>query len=99
MNYIKNIMDSIEHPQTLIEDNMQSVIEGFEHNITDFSTLRKFLSLEGMLDYLLFIPSGLNDKTRLLVMLHGCQQTAQEFAHSTQMNKIAEKRKFNCTLP
>lgn len=46
------------------------------------------------LAYRLYLPAGIGASERLplLVMLHGCTQTAVEFADGTRMNTEAEKR-------
>ena len=40
-----------------------------------------------------------NPALPLLVMLHGCQQTVQEFAAGTRMNRLADKQGFAVVYP
>lgn len=50
--------------------------------------------------YWLYVPSGIAKGPRpLVVMLHGCQQTATEFAAATRMNKLAERKGFAVLYP
>jgi len=46
----------------------------------------------GTRDYKLYVPSTLgNAPAALVVMLHGCTQNPDDFAHGTQMNALAEE--------
>lgn len=47
----------------------------------------------GSLDYKLYVPGGQRAKpSALVVMLHGCTQTADDFAAGTRMNFLAEEQ-------
>ena len=51
-------------------------------------------------DYKLFIPAGATDGPRpLLVMLHGCTQTPDDFAAGTAMNDAAQTHGFVVLYP
>ena len=52
--------------------------------------------------YWLYLPGGAAARTAqlpLVVMLHGCQQTATDFAISTRMNELAERKGFAVLYP
>jgi poly(hydroxyalkanoate) depolymerase family esterase len=51
--------------------------------------------------YQLFAPPGIrrNERVSLLVMLHGCGQSAEGFAASTRMNQIALRERFLVLYP
>jgi predicted dienelactone hydrolase len=52
----------------------------------------RFNGADGTLDYKLYTPSGSSRrKLPLVVMLHGCGQTAADFASGTGMNARAKK--------
>ena len=58
---------------------------------------RSFACASGQRDFRLFIPSA---KPRgLIVMLHGCRQTAEDFAVGTNMNAIAEQHNLLVAYP
>ena len=59
-----------------------------------------FSSTHGTLAYKLYTPVGSRGrKLPLVVMLHGCQQTAADFAAGTGMNKIADELGFLALYP
>ena len=50
--------------------------------------------------YELYVPSGKAlEPLPLVVMLHGCQQTAAEFAAATRLNELAERKGFAVLYP
>ncbi|WP_170235655.1 extracellular catalytic domain type 1 short-chain-length polyhydroxyalkanoate depolymerase [Verticiella sediminum] len=53
-----------------------------------------------ILSYCLYKPEqGAPDGMPLLVMLHGCKQTAEDFAQGTRMNQLADKQGFAVLYP
>ena len=49
-----------------------------------------FTGPAGTRPYRLYVPSHRRAKAPLVVMLHGCTQTAEDFAAGTRMNEVAE---------
>lgn len=45
----------------------------------------------GTLDYRLYLPAGETAGMPLVVMLHGCTQTPEDFARGTGMNRLADE--------
>lgn len=62
----------------------------------DRRTLR---TAAGSLDYLLYRPSGLDGPAPLVVMLHGCTQSAEDFSRGTRMNALADELGFIVAYP
>lgn len=59
------------------------------------------LRVAGVRRYYLFTPPSAPQRvpSPLLVMLHGCQQSAQEFSASTRMNRLAAQEGFMVIYP
>ena len=56
--------------------------------------------LPGGLEYALYRPKDLPAAGRpLVIMLHGCKQTAQDFAQGTRMNRLADSKGFVVAYP
>lgn len=54
----------------------------------------------GTLDYKLFLPSACDGQALpLVIMLHGCKQSADDFAIGTRMNALAEEMQFLVAYP
>jgi poly(hydroxyalkanoate) depolymerase family esterase len=64
-------------------------------------TTRSFSNEAGSRAYKLYVPSTLRDgqPAPLVVMLHGCTQSPDDFAAGTKMNALAEERGFLVAYP
>ncbi len=61
---------------------------------------RAYAGAEGELRYKLYIPSSVpGTPMPLLVMLHGCTQSPDDFALGTGMNRLADERSFLVAYP
>jgi len=64
---------------------------------SDFAR-RRFTCASGERDFRLFVP--LSGKPRgLIVMLHGCRQTPEDFATGTRMNAVAQEHELLVAYP
>jgi poly(hydroxyalkanoate) depolymerase family esterase len=60
---------------------------------------RSFSGPEGALAYWLYLPSRPVSGLPVVIMLHGCSQTPEDFARGTQMNLLAEELGFIVAYP
>jgi poly(hydroxyalkanoate) depolymerase family esterase len=66
----------------------------------DWACLHRFACDAGAMHYKLFIPDGLGDAPRpLIVMLHGCTQSPDDFARGTRMNALAQEHGYVVAYP
>ena len=62
-------------------------------------TEHSFANAAGSRDYKLFVPSDARPNLPLVVMLHGCTQSPDDFAAGTGMNALAEAEGFLVAYP
>lgn len=60
---------------------------------------RQYAGPEGMMSYMLYRPAGIKAGTPLVIMLHGCTQTPENFALGTGMNALADEMGFIVAYP
>ncbi|WP_336485786.1 extracellular catalytic domain type 1 short-chain-length polyhydroxyalkanoate depolymerase [Methylobacterium nigriterrae] len=66
---------------------------------TDRFVRRSYSSVAGARDYKLYIPSRPRRPAALVVMLHGCTQSPDDFAAGTNMNALAEEEGIFVAYP
>ena len=60
----------------------------------------RFEGEAGVMHYKLFIPAGLGEAVPpLIVMLHGCTQSPDDFARGTRMNALAQEQGYVVAYP
>lgn len=62
--------------------------------------IHEFSNDAGSRAYKVYVPAGQSDAPRaMIVMLHGCTQTADDFAAGTRMNRLADEHGFLVVYP
>lgn len=69
------------------------------HLETDRFEARRHTGPSGVMDYMLYRPASWTPGMPLVVMLHGCTQTPEDFARGTGMNRLAEELGFLVAYP
>jgi len=60
----------------------------------------EFSNDAGSRTYKVYVPAGKSDAPRaMIVMLHGCTQSSDDFAAGTQMNRLADEHDFLVVYP
>jgi len=65
----------------------------------DVFSAHEFSGTQGTLAYKLFVPRGVGSGAPLLVMLHGCTQSPDDFARGTRMNALAQQHGYIVLYP
>lgn len=60
---------------------------------------RTYRGGEGGMSYLLYRPSQFRPRMPLIVLLHGCTQSPEDFARGTGMNRLADELGFMVAYP
>lgn len=60
---------------------------------------RRHTGSAGVIDYMLYLPAAAAPGMPLVVMLHGCTQSPEDFARGTAMNRLAEELGFLAAYP
>ncbi|MDX3909239.1 MAG: PHB depolymerase family esterase [Sphingobium sp.] len=60
---------------------------------------RTYKGPEGSLAYHLYVPADAGNNMPLVVMLHGCTQSPEDFARGTGMNQLADEMGFIVVYP
>lgn len=72
---------------------------GFFFSQNDLTQIRPFGSNPGNLKLMLYDPGNISEKAPLVVVLHGCTQTAASCAQQSGWNKLAKQHGFFVLYP
>jgi poly(hydroxyalkanoate) depolymerase family esterase len=91
---MRSISDTIERLSKL--RSAQSPSPLFAERLTDLSP---FCSNRGALEAKIYIPKGLMPRAPLVVVLHGCTQTASAYDHGSGWSRLADDYGFAVLFP
>ncbi|HSC99171.1 MAG TPA: PHB depolymerase family esterase [Casimicrobiaceae bacterium] len=74
------------------------ILDGDDQRQGEFRDHR-FTCEAGSMHYKLFIPAGVRARAPLIVMLHGCTQSPDDFARGTRMNALAQEHGYVVAYP
>ena len=60
---------------------------------------RRHAGSAGVIDYMFYLPCRATAGMPIVVMLHGCTQSPEDFARGTAMNKLADELGFFVAYP
>ncbi len=86
------LFPSAPSARTKVREKASAATRGWPRRLRHFNSC-------GELDYLLYVPSRSDATLPLVVMLHGCTQSAGDFARGTRMNELAEEIGFIVAYP
>jgi poly(hydroxyalkanoate) depolymerase family esterase len=92
-------------PQADVQDTERDIGDRTEpatarENPPGTFTAHRFTCTAGTIDYKLFLPAGPSaTPAPLLLMLHGCTQSPDDFARGTRMNQLAQQQGYVVAYP
>ena len=81
------------------EDIVPKAARGQPMGVADRFEKRSWHGPTGALDYHLFVPGTATPGMPLIIMLHGCTQSPEDFARGTRMNALASEIGFLVAYP
>ncbi len=91
---MRSISDTITH----LKQMPQSALRGDGQN-NNLTPMEGYGSDPGALRALLYVPAGLAANAPLVVVLHGCTQTAASYDHGSGWSELAERFGFAVLFP
>ncbi len=100
IDVVARVVERVDEKQqhASVRQPEQSSLDKPQSPVSSFDTF-EYANGAGQRAYKLYVPARIEASPPLVVMLHGCTQSADDFASGTRMNRLADEHGFLVVYP